>query len=230
MHSDYFGSKYDMVSYPAEIRMYIDWLIQYSKLLKTSPKTIELLRSRQEEFELVPIPKDLFKQFSMQIDIGHLTDFGVSEFMPTDIKTIRELLKEPKEYIKENVEGLEIARHFNTLAELVRGFGENLEKGNLEKMMEFISDDYRDYNGRTRKELQKSLSELLEVSPSRKIIFTKAEEMHVIGCNIVATVTGSWEANIKEKTGPSLKSEPFKLEIIFSRKREKWVISSIRHL
>lgn len=219
------------------LRMTYDWLIQYANLSRVSPKTTELLKEKPEEFEMVPVPKELIRQLSLHVGIGGILPGlglgGVSAVLPPAFfeklsETVPHLIK-PAEEIKTRVEGLEIAKQFKPLADLVIEFGKELEKGNIERVMQFIAEDYRDHDGRTKKELQDSLSNLFKISSNRRFIFANSEDMQVIGNKIVANVNGAWEAKVIEESKATLKSKFFKLEFIFTQDvKGKWAISSIK--
>ena len=211
----------------------IDWLIQYAKVLRFSSKTMEQMKKCPERYELVPVPVEIIRQWTIYDTIG--VSAWIPEFyeLPPDIWLPYPPPPPPwwfyKQEVKASVEDLEIAKHFEPLADLVRRFGRAFEKGDLEGTMQFIADDYRDHDGRTKKDLEKSLSDLFKKSSERRMIFVNAEDMVVVGNKIVASVNGAWEAKVKEESGSSLKSEFFKVEYVFSQDAKgKWSISSIK--
>lgn len=228
--SDFLSDPYAQISYPWEYEILKDWLVQYFQFLKTSPEVIRTMKQQSQEFEMVPIPKSLslrLKQLPMDMPMaaGSASSFFGDPFS----KPTLDFDPTPTDQLREKISVGKKLKSYPIIADLMRSFVRAIEKGDVENLLEVISDDYADDLGRDKPELEKAFEKIMNSSSGRKVILVNAEKFDYVDEMIVAKTTGSWEAMFDDTEIKS--SDFFSLELIFSQnKNGDWKIISIKHM
>ncbi|MEJ2125659.1 MAG: nuclear transport factor 2 family protein [Alphaproteobacteria bacterium] len=235
--SDFLMDPFAEISYPPwEYLVLRDWLIQYFTHLRSTPEIANTLKARSAEFEMVPIPRRLSEELARTSLPGRFPGFG--DFFATSSALVPGFFSElldpltqyarPEDVRAERVTGLEKLKNYDEIVALVRALGQAIESGNSREIAGLIADDYRDYAGRTAKKLKEDLAKFFEASSDRRLVPVHIEELNVVGNNIVALITGAWEAKFSGQSDTM--SEFFKLELVMTRDvKGKLRIGSIKH-
>ncbi len=227
--SDFFDDPYASISYPWEHEILRDWLVQYFLFLKTSPEVIASMKERADEFEMVPVPKALSRRIKgtpveMKMMAGSASSFFDNPF--SKLSPEHDTL--PTDTLRSKIAVTEKLRSYPIIADLMRSFASALEEGDIEAVLEVISDHYADEFGRDKGSLKEALIKLMNSSSSRRIMLVHAEKFDYVDGMIVAQTAGAWEARFGEESAKS--SNFFTLELIFAQnKNENWEIKSIKH-
>ncbi|MCA9773443.1 MAG: nuclear transport factor 2 family protein [Myxococcales bacterium] len=218
--SDFFSSRYEQVSYPWEYTLLRDWIAQYLAHVRRAPEAAEALKARGDEFEMVPIPRQLVARvadlgaFGLGPMGGTMTPYAGTSHLPQEQGAE---VSQPAPFadpLRERAEGLAKLRKYPALVDTVRSFLKALEGGDEKALGELVDDDYLDESGRDKKALLRDISKLVGASSDRRFVPVHAEQLEVAGNSFVATVTGAWEARFgKEK---SAVSEFFRLEVVLA--------------
>jgi hypothetical protein len=237
---------------PFAWRLLQDWLIRYIAFRTRTPEVIDRLKARSDEFESVPVPKGIIDQLMIQgepppeimggfmglpdMDVG-LTPKpkgGASMLPPSfDPRMFNQWVTDPEAGAGFGTDApfMDLAREYKQLVDVVRQFGRALEAGDIEGVLELVSEDYRDVSGRSKTALADAIGELFRVTRARRVMFVHAEQLEPMGDRMAGIASGAWEAEVVDDRGAELKSEFFRLELIFARdERGEWRISSIRHV
>ena len=214
------------------LRLATAWLVQYLKLRRTSEETAEMLKKRAEDFELVPVPKNLLKEIAASAiseDTAHtLERSGENIFKRLGV----EMEREGRSFWKEIPEGAKKsaipAKRLSEIQKVIHAFGACLEKGDTGKAMRLLSADYCDPDRKSRNEMKAALTSFFKSTSGRRFIFVSIDDVFPVGNRYAATVNGAWEAKIKKKTNGLSLGEFFKLEFILNKEKGGIKISGIK--
>ena len=206
---------------PWEYTLIKDWITNYVRFTRISPELTERFANNAAEFKMIPIPNKLFDSLrNFNIPTTRSSSSGFPGFGPQAGFT------DPTPYYNEKLSKLEVARHFDHLAQLATAFADDIESGDIKKAMSVISDDYLDVQSRGKDQLLADIQKLLESTQNRKLILAHVDEFSVIGEKICTKVSGAWKALMT--ADKKAYSEIFTLELIFQLSNDRqWKISSI---
>jgi hypothetical protein len=180
-----------------------DWLIQYARLIRIAPELVTRLRDREDEFELVPVPRPLVDALATPFETFDEVEADVSgpmrtlEFLGWS-PTIPFTDFGPQIGIDDRQE---LAGLKPGLDGLIREILVGLEQGDLDRVMAGVSPSYADEEGRGPDELRKSLEQFVELSRSRRLIALGARSPRVSERQLLVSAALAWEARLADEKG-----------------------------
>jgi len=224
-------------------QMLEDWLSRYINMRTRAPETIEGMRSRAGEFEMVPVPKVILEQLAVEASGRDLTPTeqlallsaragGFVPF-PAGVNGGVEFPASKRfttMHIAETVAASKNARHADAAVALVKDLIAGVEKGDHSFVLSLVAEDYRDLTGRTKVELSGAIERLFKISSARRVILTSLDQYVASGSDLVLAVSGAWQAEIAGDLSTRTEVDSLTLELILTQDRDgRWKIATARH-
>jgi ketosteroid isomerase-like protein len=215
-------------------RILDDWLSRYITLRSRSPETIQAMRARTAEFELVPVPNAIINQLVVEHSAAGLfpPDFGftagASGFFDPATLGRTSLAAQPSVFGA--VADSRKARHADPVVALLKSLVAGVERGDAAGIAALIADDYRDPAGRDKAGISKAVERFLKTTSARRVILTRLDQYEAVGSDLAVVVSGAWQAEIAGDQGTRTQADLVKMELILSQDRDgKWKIATARH-
>jgi hypothetical protein len=214
-------------------RILDDWLVRYITMRTRAPETIEAMRARTTEFELVPVPKAIITQLVAEQSAAGLfpPDFGFTAgasgfFDPGSMGRLRAV--QPP--IFETAADSRKARHADPVITLIKSLVSAVERGDLAGLLDLISEEYRDPTGRDKAAISQAAERFLKTSSARRVILTKLDQYEAVGSELAVVISGAWQAEIAGSLGTKAEADSLRLEMILAQDRDgNWKIATARH-
>lgn len=126
----------------------------------------------------------------------------------------------PREFIRSReLAGRELLRNRGALRQLMRDFGDSLERGDVGAASQHVSPRYYDRSGADAAQFKDRLTAAAGCGQRRRIIFTGARDITAAGNSLGAIVTGAYELDGE--------ATEFTAEVVFERdEQNQWKIAS----
>jgi hypothetical protein len=203
-------------------RMGVEWLNQYARFLRRTPELVARLAEDTADFELVPVPKKLLDQLAVPGIVGSGSLGGRVD------SEIEELLR-----IGASDEPVVISSTFGLTdggpAAVASEFGNAIENGSIDKVMELLSPNFLDDDGRNISEVQSAIARLIDETEERRFRIVNMSESRRTARDATVRLAVDWNAIPMGDALVAAISEKAHLELLLERdEHEQWKIVSLK--